>query len=186
MTTHYTIYREKDNLKLKVSFRGGKFFRVEVLSGKLTGTALDRFGIIIPLMEAEMDTYRAQFKRHFTYTAITKKKSTFTHFTDAWFNFYEDYKEIAPKFAKKDGNAIKSIITYLKKVSGTEEEALELWRVILGNWKHLDDFHQKNTDLTYIEGQMNKIISNVKKLSKTGTNGISDDYLKRVIDDLRT
>lgn len=186
MTTHYTIYREKDGIKFKASYRGGRFFRVEILRGKLNEKGMAHFGSIIPPKESEMDRYRSEFAKHFIYTAITKKKSTYTQFTDAWFSFYDNYKEIAPKFAKKDGHALKSIITYLTKVSGSEPEALELWQVILGNWKQLDEFHQKNTDLTYIEGQMNKIISNVKRISKTGTGGVSDDYLKRVVDDLRS
>jgi hypothetical protein len=186
MTTHYIIFIKDHDLKLKASYRGGTFFRIERTSGKMTDLILDKFGIIVPLKETEIKTYRQRYEKHITYTAIESKKSFYTHFTDAWFRFYENYKEIPPKFATKDGQALKRIIVYLKKVSGSEEEALELWRVILGSWKYLDEFHQKNTDLTYIEGQINKIISNVKRFSKTGTNGVSDDYLKSVIDDLRT
>lgn len=186
MTTYYTIYIDKHKLKLKVGYRSGKFWRVERVSGQMTDTILDSFGIVVPLEEKQVQQYQNRYGKNVTYTKIEKKKSIYTQFSDAWFVFYEGFAGIEPKFTGVEGKALKQIITYLKKVAGDDAGALELWSVILSRWKHLDEFHRKNTDLKYINSNLNKIITNVKRISQEGTKGVSDDYLKRVVDDLRT
>ncbi|MEH6407900.1 MAG: hypothetical protein V7767_11515 [Leeuwenhoekiella sp.] len=186
MTTHYTIFIKKHNLKLKVGYRSGKFWRVERMTGTIPDVTLYYIGMLIPPKESDIPAFREDPTRSVTYTKIEKKKSIYTQFSDAWFTFYEEFAQIEPKFTGVEGKALKQIIVYLKKVSGSDEAALELWQVILSSWKHLDDFHKKNTDLKYINSSLNKIITNVKRISKTGTKGVSDDYLKSVINDLRT
>lgn len=76
MTTHYIIFIKDHDLKLKASYRGGTFFRIERTSGKMTDLILDKFGIIVPLKETEIKTYRQRYEKHITYTAIESKKAS--------------------------------------------------------------------------------------------------------------
>jgi len=176
MTTHYTIYIEKHKLKLKVGYRSGKFWRVERVSGQMTDTILDSFGIVVPLLEKEVQHYQNRYGKNVTYTKIEKKKSLYTQFSDAWFVFYEQFAGIEPKFTGVEGKALKQIITYLKKVAGDDAAALELWKVILSKWKHLSDFHKQNTDLKYINSKLNIILNELKaNTGKNATSGGTDD-----------
>ncbi|MBB4117884.1 hypothetical protein GGR32_000156 [Mesonia hippocampi] len=186
MTTHYKIESISTGLNLKVTYVNNKFKRVEHLKGKLDSIMLKEIGRIIPHTESNLSAYQNLYKGKINYIKIEKQKSLYTHFTDAWFAFYENENSVPPKYTGTDAKHLKQIIVYLKKVAGTEPEALATWRALLDNWKRLDEFHRKNCDLKYINSQLNKIIQNVQQVAKTGNKGISDDYLQSVINDLRT
>ena len=185
ITKHYKIQLQKVQATLKLTYRGGKFYRIEKNKGRLSNDVIKHLGKIIPPTENDIEAFSKIFPE-VTYEAIKKEKTEFSIFNDAWFAFYEKRTGVPPKFNGADANHLKQIISYLKEISGSQKEALEVWQMILYNWKHLDEFHQKNTDLKYINSSLNKIITNVKSISKNGSKGVSDDYLKGIINDLST
>jgi hypothetical protein len=106
--------------------------------------------------------------------------SLYTLFLDEWFAFYHRQFGLSPKFTGADGKALKQIITYLTGNSADEEEALATWLYLLQHWGQLDEFHQRNTDLKYINSQLNKILQNAKR-GNNKTKGRVSDHFKREI-----
>ena len=100
---------------------------------------------------------------------------------DEWFAFYNRLFGFAPKFTGADGKALKQIITYLTNNSADETEALSTWQYLLQNWQKLDEFHQRNTDLKYINSQLNKILQNAKRGNSSKTQRISDNFKREVL-----
>lgn len=160
-TTHYHILLHKTDVTLKLSYRGGSFFRVERVKGKLTDSHIKHLGKLIPLLEVNLQEHYASFP-DVTLKALVKQKSQFSKFNAAWFAFYQNFAGIPPKFGGADANHLKQIIAYLTQIEGTEDAALNLWYALLQNWKNLSEFHQKNTDLKYINSSLNKILNELK------------------------
>ena len=172
MTHHYNIKIVTTNTLLKATYRNKKFIKIELITGKLTPVQIKSIGKIIPPSEASFGDFNKDFQGKVDYTIITQDKTIYQSFVDAWYSFYEGYKDLKPKFNGMDGKHIKQIITYLKRISGTDEAALELWNIILDSWKDLDNFHQENTDLKYINSRLNVIINAIQRKntgSETGT-----------------
>lgn len=186
MTNHYKIHIISTNATLKVSYRNGKFFRIEKLTGKLTDEQVKKIGVLIPPTNEQINEFRKSLSKKVTYTLIENKKTLYKQFNDVWFSFYEDFMGVKPRFNGTDGKHLKQIIRYLTELSQSENEALELWKIVLYNWKHLEDFHKQNTDLKYINSRINVILNNVKRISKTGSKTVSSDYLERVMRDLQS
>jgi len=175
MTNHYNIHLSKTKTDIKVTYRDNKFRKLEHLRGKFDQTMLNAIGRIIPVNETNFKAFKTEFESQVIYTAEqTKPKTIYSQFLSEWYAFYNKFVGFTPKFDGTDGRALKMIINYLKKLGGSEQEALVLWQLILSKWNTLSDFHQKNTDLKYINSQLNKIVYAVKHQSKTnaqGTNG---------------
>lgn len=164
MTTHYHIQHYKTNTFFKATYRAGKFKRLEHVKGKLSQKILDHIGIVIPLFEKDIESYKQRWAGMVNYQQQkAKPKSIYSQFSAAWFTFYEKRTGFSPKFTGADGRHLKQIITYLKSISKDEAEALATWQALLSNWQTLDAFHQKNTDLKYINSQLNKILQNAKE-----------------------
>ncbi|MBK5213607.1 MAG: hypothetical protein JJE55_08115 [Flavobacteriaceae bacterium] len=160
-TTQYHIISHKTDVTLKLSYRGGSFFRIERVKGKITELHIKHLGKLIPLNESDLQAHYASFP-DVTLKPLVKEKSQFSKFNDAWFLFYQNYAGIPPKFTGTDANHLKQIIAYLTQIEGSESGALDLWFVLLHNWKNLGEFHQKNTDLKYINSSLNKILNELK------------------------
>lgn len=171
MTTHYTVDIIKSEMTLKATYRNHRLLRIEYLSGRFDELVIKYLGSIIPANEREIDHFKANYKGKITYTPSVKKKSIYTLFVDTWYEFYESYAQMSPKFTGADGKAVKQIIKYLTGVSGTEQKALELWQLILGNWDHLPEFHKNNTDLKYINSKLNVILHAIKRQNNTYASG---------------
>src|SRR5690554_3940482 len=174
--SHYLITLHKTAVTLKLSFRGGTFFRIERVKGTITELHLKHLGKLIPLREADLAKHFKDFP-DVTVEPLKKEKSQFSKFNAAWFAFYNNYAGFAPKFTGADANHLKQIIAYLTQLEGTEEKALILWTAILQNWHTLGEFHRKNTDLKYINSQLNKILNELKNNS-TDPTGTFNDALK--------
>lgn len=179
MTQYYIAYITKSNAKLKLKFRVSKLRGFEILTGKLTVEQWQKIGSILPPTVVEINDFKAKLKGVVEFTEIVKEKSLYSQFTDTWFEFYETFLGVEPKFTAVDGMHLKQIINYLKQQTATEPEALELWQSILNNWNNLDEFHKKNTDLKYINSNFNKIVNNVKRGSK-GKLQYSDDFKRKI------
>ena len=168
MTTHYNIHIISSKTDLKVTYRDNKFRKLEHLRGTLNQTMMNALGKVIPVKETDFDQFIATYKDRVTYTSEqTKPKTVYSQFLDEWYAFYNKFVGLAPKFTGADGKALKQIIAYLKILGGTDQEALLLWQLILSKWDTLDKFHQKKTDLKYINSQLNIILINVKGINKT-------------------
>ena len=174
MTTHYKIQLTDSDVSLKLSYRSGKFFRLERTKGKLPDNHLRYVGKIIPPTENQIGAYQAAFADKVSYEAITKEKSQFSKFNNAWFSFYEDFTGLPPKFGAADGMHLKKIMKHLETVGGSQTEAFQLWETILAAWPKLSDFHKENTDLKYINSRLNVLLNAVKKAINTSTVGGTD------------
>src|SRR5690606_5381731 len=131
MTNHYNIEIIETATHLKVTYRDNKFRKLEHLRGKLDKSMLHQLGRIIPRTETDVESFAIAYKDKVTYTKIQQEKSLYTLFLDEWTVFFEQFTGLPPKFTGVDGKSLKSIITYLKQIGGTEEQALALWKIIL-------------------------------------------------------
>ena len=90
-------------------------------------------------------------------------KTPYEAFVQLWFSFFEDYSGFKPCFDGAQGKALKGIIFKLKALTGGEHtQTLAIWEQLLCYWHKLDTFHQKNTDLKYINGNLNKILTQIR------------------------
>lgn len=178
MTTHYLIHSPSSGRTLKVSYKAGKFFRLEKVSGSaITETEMEKLGSCIPPTEKEVSHYILAFPK-LQYSKVEKEQSIYQKYVSAWFSFYTHFMEgIAPKFTKADGQAINQIKAYLTQTSGSEADGLALFQMILDNWGKLDKFHQENTDLKYLNSRLNVILNGIKKAGKANTGG-SDNSVR--------
>ncbi|MDB0603319.1 hypothetical protein PL373_19735 [Tenacibaculum maritimum] len=177
MTKNYLINVVKSKMTLKVTYRNGRFLRIAYLSGKFDAFVILHLGAILPAYEKEIPNKQSEYTGKVSYSLEVKEvkqKSLYTQFVEEWTLFYEDYLGIAPKFTGADGNALKQIITYLKSINTDDEIAtLNLWKLILSKWKDVNKFHQKNTDLKYINSRLNVIIKEIREQNSSTANPIS-------------
>ena len=154
---------------MKFTYRNKWFVKLELISGKLSIKELRAIGKIIPPHEDDLESFNKEFQGKVDYYIIVKDETIYQQFVGVWYNFYEDFMGIKPKFTGVDGKHLKQIITYLKRVNGTEETALEVWKTILDCWSDLDKFHKDNTDLKYINSRLNPIINAIKQKNQAST-----------------
>lgn len=174
MTTHHNIKIASTSTEFKVTYRDGKFRKLEHLRGTLDQTMLNSLGKVIPQKESELEGFINQFKDKVIYTSENKKPvSIFSQFNGAWFAFFrKENNNIDPKFTAADGVALKQIITYLKSINnGDETAALANWNLLLSNWSSLSEFHQKQMDLKYINSKLNVIIREIIRNNGGNTSG---------------
>lgn len=105
---------------------------------------------------------------------LKKEKQVAPEFSEMMAAYFDWYKSrnsnIAPKIDGGDGNALKSIISYLKTIYNSkpepkgkmEDEIKGMWSYILQNWNKMDAFFQKQTKLTQINSNLNNIINEIK------------------------
>ncbi|CAA0254647.1 hypothetical protein [Tenacibaculum maritimum] len=186
MIKHYNAHIAISNTMLKLSYRSGKFYKAEKINGKLSVKQIEKLGAIIPPTEADFGGYNVRFDGKVTYSIIVKDKSTYQLFNDAWHAFYHELMKVKPRFNKAEGASLKGIIKYLSEIGGNEAKGFELWQVILSSWDALDEFHKKNPDLKYINGNIMRIYENVKRINDTEKGTVSNDYLERVMRDLQS
>lgn len=161
---HYILHIIKQNLKYRLSYKAGKFNRLERQSGFIDTEDWLHLTKVIPLLESDIQAYNDSLIDRVTITAIKRKpKSIWHQYVEAWKSFYQKHYGIEPKFDGVEGRHLKQLVAYLESVSSNPEEALTLWQALLSNWKSLDEFHQKNTDIKYINSNINRIIENVKR-----------------------
>ena len=173
MTHHYTIEVIKKNLFFKATYRNGKFRKIEHLRGKIDREFMNFLGRIIPVNEEEISTLNEAWFNRVNYTIDVKqeKKTLNKRFVDAWFNFYEETTTMKPKYTGADGKALAQIMTYLKSMSANEEGAFITWQLILDSWEDLNEFHQSQLDLKYINSKLNVIIREIRTKKDSNIKG---------------
>lgn len=183
---HYILHFVTLGVKYKLSYKNGRFFRAERKAGFLDDDKRAELGKYLPPRESDIIQYNERFDRRVVYTPFKKKTaSMYQKFVSAWMQFYQYEFGIAPKFSGVEGKALKQIIKYLSEIGGSEEKAYTLFAQILQNFNKLDDFHQQNFDLKYLNGNINRIIKNVRKSSKKSTS-YSDDFKQKIADRLQS
>lgn len=168
MTTHYTIALINYKIDFKVTYRDGKFRKLEHLRGRLNQQLMNSLGKIIPQAENELSNFIVHFKGRVSYEKEVKTQSSFNLFNSEWYSFYrKNNNYIDPKFTGADGAALKQIINYLTKINnGNQAAALKNWKLILNSWEDLSEFHQKQMDLKYINSKLNVIIREIIRESE--------------------
>lgn len=180
----YTVSIHRTHSLLKLTYKKGKLCKIEIKSGGLNSQQYQQLGAILPPQEEEIQYYQEQWKGSVSYTKDEPQTtSLYTLFLDEWFSFYKRLYGFPPKFTGADGKALKQIISYLQQVSN-DVEALSTWQYLLGNWQKMDAFHQKNTDLKYINSQLNKILQNAKRGNNSATTAYSDNFKREILDGL--
>lgn len=183
---NYTVQLLNTGNVLKLTYKAKKLTKIEIKKGTFHDVQIRQIGGIIPPTEDKI----AEFQKHFDGTIFYQKEektpSLYTQFLNAWFDFYERFVSVKPRFNATDGKALKEIIKYFQEVSQDDKEALLTWQVLLENWQKLDAFHQKNTDLKYINGNLNKIIQNAKQITSNGTKSkYSNDFKRKIFEALQ-
>ena len=174
MTTHYNLHLVKLQLDFKITYRDGKFRKLEHLRGAYKQETLNVIGRAFPKQESHLEAYKEQYKGKVVFTDLSAKKEAtlYSKFNNEWFAFYrKNHNQINYKFTGADGTAIKQIIKYLIDINkGNEAAALENWKLILSNWSFLPDFYKKQTDLKKINSNFNVIITELTESirKKTG------------------
>lgn len=167
MIKHYHAKIHKTGTLLKLSYRNGKFFRLETVSGKsLNAKQVENLGVIIPSTEADFGAFNASLEHRVSYSIVVKKLTLYQSFMEAWDTFIRTRLDVPPKFNKAEGNHLSQLVKYLVKIEGDQTKALDLWTGILASWDKLDSFHQKNPDIKYINSNIMRILNNVKTINK--------------------
>ncbi|MFS1522121.1 hypothetical protein ACIPCA_12615 [Flavobacterium covae] len=166
--------------------KSGKLEYVKLKKGKMQPKLWDKIGKILPPTFEDLTSFKETLKGTVSYTEVVKEKNLFTEFNTIWFAFYENYTGFPPKFTGIDGKSLKQIITYLQSVCTTEEESLQVWQNLLNNWHKLDKFHQKNTDLKYINSQLNKLLQDAKQSNSGSKIKYSDNFQRKIIESLQS
>lgn len=180
----YTVTIHRTHSLLKLTYKKGELCKIEIKSGGLNSQQYQQLGAILPPQEEDIERYQKQCNGSVSYTKDEQQTaSLYTQFLDEWFVFYKRLYGFPPKFTGADGKALKQIISYLQRVSN-DVEALSTWQYLLGNWQKMDAFHQKNTDLKYINSQLNKILQNAKRGNSSTTTAYSDNFKREILDGL--
>lgn len=181
-----TIQIHSAKATILAEFSKGNLKKITLQKGKLSPEQWQKIGSILPPTEDEIESFKNRLNNVIVYIPNEKQKSLYTHFLDAWLLFYENFSGVKPRFNATDGKALKEIIKYFQEVSQDDNEALLTWQVLLENWQKLDAFHQKNTDLKYINGNLNKIIQNAKQITSNGTKSkYSNDFKRKIFEALQ-
>ena len=182
----YTVTIHRTHTLLKLTYKKGELCKIEIKSGCLNSQQYQQLGAILPPREEDIERYQEQWNGSVSYREdVPEPLSLYGKFLDEWFAFYKHLYGFPPKFTGADGKALKQIISYLQQVSN-DVEALSTWQYLLGNWQKMDAFHQKNTDLKYINSQLNKILQNAKRGNSSATTGVSNDFKQRIFKGLFT
>src|SRR5690242_1387053 len=78
---------------------------------------------------------------------------------------------VTPQITGQDGEGVKRIITYLKKIvkgENTDDEICGAFEYMLTYWHLLDDFTQKQVKIIQIAGNINSIITQIKNPKLNG------------------
>ena len=174
MTTNYNIHLPKYKTDLKLTYRDGKFKKLEHLRGVFDAKMIKHIGVVIPPKESDLTAFVLELNGKAVYTTEKKKLQTlFSKFNAAWFAFFrKENNNIEPKFTGADGKALNQIIGHFKSINnGDEDAALANWSLLLSNWSELSEFHQKQTDLKYINSKLNVIIREIIQNNGGNTSG---------------
>lgn len=184
----YTVTIHRTHTLLKLTYKKGELCKIEIKRGGLNSQQYQQLGAILPPQEEDIQRYQEQWNGSVSYREDEPEPlSLYGKFLDEWFGFYNRLYGFPPKFTGADGKALKQIISYLQQVSADDTEALSTWQYLLGNWQKMDEFHQRNTDLKYINSQLNKILQNAKRRGNcSAKQTYSTDFKRKILEGIFT
>ncbi|WP_373942636.1 hypothetical protein OEG92_05395 [Polaribacter sejongensis] len=103
MTNHYNIHLVKAKTDLKVTYRDGKFRKLEHLRGALDQESLNAMGRVVPKEEQWMELFKVNWQGKVIYTDLSEAKevSLFSKFNSVWFQFFaKENNGTKPKFTE--------------------------------------------------------------------------------------
>jgi hypothetical protein len=141
-----------------ITYRRGKLAVIDVKKGTFD---LEMLSMLVPALEKNVDT-RDMLKHE-----PKKQRSSFYQpARQMWMDFYWERCQIPYRFTAADGQSIVKIGNFLDNLDD-KAGALELWKQMLGSWDRLEPFYRNNLDLKFINGQLNKIINQLKNGKQT-------------------
>lgn len=183
MTNDYTLHilKEEKQYRFKITYKNGKFHRLERLAGYLPYKQHLHLMNIVPQTEDLISELNEQYKGRVLYELVRKVDSIHTIFIEKYFDWYYNRFQIEPIIKPQDAQAIKFIKNALVKLSGSETEAITVWEMILHNWDNQDKWYISQTELTQIKRNLNVILKTLKYGKSTQEAGqqarnVSDDY----------
>lgn len=109
-----------------------------------------------------------------------KPESEFPEYKEsmqAYHDFYKSRTGVSPSIKSQDGKALKELILHFRKMATDGNTVLDGLLYIFNHWQKLDDFTQKQIDISKIYTNINSIISQLKSKKKNGnTNTGNTDY----------
>ena len=89
---------------LKLTYKGGKFQKMEVKKGTLEGEYLKQIGLLVPPLENLIEEWQGTWGDRVTYREEeANPPSLYALFLDEWFAFYHRQFGLSPKFTGADG-----------------------------------------------------------------------------------
>lgn len=180
-TNNYILTIKGDtDAQFVVSYKSGKFFRLEQKRGKLTNVQRDKLMTIVPEQEASTEQLNKKFDGRVVYVRVKKNKSLFAQFMDVYFDFYDTNNGIPPRINAIEGKSLNHIIKHFKTLCVDDADSLETWKALLSNWSRVESFYAKQMELRQINSNINTIILQVKNGKQTNkernkANGYADD-----------
>ncbi len=103
----------------------------------------------------------------------------------AYFEFYEKLNGVKPNVKAQDFAALKKLILHFRPMAKEGNTVLDGFKYIFNNWNLLDDFTQKQIDISKIYSNINSIITQFKKPKKNGhttSKDYDENFTKRMFD----
>lgn len=165
----YTFINNK--ITADITYRRGKLAVIDVKKGTFD---LELLSMLVPALEKHVDT------RDMLPHAPKKQRSSFYQPARvAWMEFYQNRTKIPYRFTAADGQSLVQIGNFLDNLD-SDTGAVVLWQQMLSNWNRLEPFYRDNLDLKFINGQLNKIINQLKNGKQASNHNTRDNA-----DDLR-
>jgi hypothetical protein len=95
----------------------------------------------------------------------------YKQYVSAWFAYYQRITGMRPRFGGTEGNALKQIKEYLEGEFETQDVALATWQGLLNNLHRIDKFYSDNADLKFINGEIVKIIKQLRNVTAKAGKG---------------
>ncbi len=182
-TNHYilNITSKGADASYKVTYRNGKFFRLEAKRQKLSETQRNNLMMLVPDKEENISNIKFNGVV-FVPEQKAGTKSLFSRFLDVYTNWYYLHTDINHRMNGIEGNSLKSIIKHLQNISVSDEEALVLWNQILSNWDKLNDFYKSQMELRQINSNINIILRQLKDdgNSKSKASNYADELRRNI------
>ena len=116
----------------------------------------------IKLLDLECKGTLEKLKGKIEIKEVIKDKTLNTCVRESWFIFYFNKYQFEPNYRGIEGKAVKGIITYLRKLTNSDEDVLSIWQNLLSRWDELDAFTQSKCELTYINSKLSTILAQLK------------------------
>lgn len=85
---------------------------------------------------------------------------------DFYFDWHTARFNLKPRILMVDGKALKLILQHLATLETAKHNRLHLFKIMLENWHKIDAFVQKQTDLRFINSNLNRILQDLRESKK--------------------